>query len=68
MVFDIPAKYTPETRELPTAQEVEPWVATINTATVEGGFHGGDQDLPYCRSTAQGVIAVNRFRNGWPCT
>ena len=28
-LFDIPAKYTPETRELPTAEEVEPWVETI---------------------------------------
>ena len=28
-LFDIPAKYTPETRELPTAKEVEPWVKTI---------------------------------------
>ena len=28
-LFDIPARYTPETRELPTAEEVEPWVETI---------------------------------------
>jgi len=28
-LFDIPARYTPETREVPTAQEVEPWVETI---------------------------------------
>ena len=28
-LFDIPAKYTPETREVPTAEEVEPWVETI---------------------------------------
>ena len=28
-LFDIPAKYTPETRDLPTAEEVEPWVETI---------------------------------------
>ncbi|MGO9108439.1 MAG: glycosyltransferase [Thermoguttaceae bacterium] len=28
-LFDIPAKYTPETRDVPTADEVEPWVATI---------------------------------------
>ena len=28
-LFDIPAKYTPETREMPTAEEVEPWVETI---------------------------------------
>ena len=28
-LFDIPANYTPETRDLPTAEEVEPWVETI---------------------------------------
>ena len=28
-LFDIPARYTPETRDLPTAEEVEPWVETI---------------------------------------
>ncbi len=28
-LFDIPAKYTSETRELPSAEEVEPWVETI---------------------------------------
>ena len=28
-LFDIPARYTPETRELPTPEEVEPWVETI---------------------------------------
>ncbi len=28
-LFEIPAKYTPETRDVPTAEEVEPWVETI---------------------------------------
>jgi glycosyltransferase involved in cell wall biosynthesis len=28
-LFDIPARYTPETRDLPTAEEIEPWVETI---------------------------------------
>jgi glycosyltransferase involved in cell wall biosynthesis len=28
-LFDIPAKYTPEMREVPPAEEVEPWVETI---------------------------------------
>jgi glycosyltransferase involved in cell wall biosynthesis len=27
--FDIPARYTPDTRDVPTAEEVEPWVETI---------------------------------------
>jgi len=28
-LFDIPARYTPETRGIPTAEEVGPWVETI---------------------------------------
>ena len=28
-LFDIPARYTPEIRDLPAAEEVEPWVETI---------------------------------------
>ena len=28
-LFDIPARYTPRTRDVPTATEVEPWVETI---------------------------------------
>ena len=28
-LFDIPAAYTPQTRDIPTAEEVEPWVETI---------------------------------------
>ena len=28
-LFDIPARYTPETRDVPTAEEVAPWVETI---------------------------------------
>ncbi len=28
-LFDIPAKYTPGSREIPSAEEVEPWVQTI---------------------------------------
>ena len=28
-LLDIPSRYTPETRDVPTAEEVEPWVETI---------------------------------------
>jgi glycosyltransferase involved in cell wall biosynthesis len=28
-LFDIPARYSPDTRELPTTEEVQPWVDTI---------------------------------------
>jgi glycosyltransferase involved in cell wall biosynthesis len=28
-LFDIPVRYTPKTREMPSAEEVEPWVETI---------------------------------------
>ena len=29
LLFDIPARYTPQTTDVPTAEEVEPWVETI---------------------------------------
>ena len=28
-LFDIPTRYTPESRDLPSAEEVEPWIETI---------------------------------------
>ncbi len=28
-LFDIPARYTPSTREIPSAEEVEPWIETV---------------------------------------
>jgi GT2 family glycosyltransferase len=28
-LFDIPARYTPESRDLPSEQEIEPWIETI---------------------------------------
>ncbi|MBA3316090.1 MAG: glycosyltransferase [Planctomycetaceae bacterium] len=28
-LFEIPARYTPQTRDIPTAEEVEPWIETI---------------------------------------
>jgi glycosyltransferase involved in cell wall biosynthesis len=29
LVLDVPARYTPDTRDVPTAEEVEPWVEAI---------------------------------------
>jgi hypothetical protein len=29
LLFDIPARYTPETRDVPAAEEVEPWAEAI---------------------------------------
>ena len=29
LIFDIPSRYTPNTRIVPTAEELEPWVETI---------------------------------------
>ncbi len=37
-LFDIPAKYTAETREIPTAAEIEPWVETIIQLWDDGVF------------------------------
>jgi len=39
LLFDIPARYTPATREVPTAEEVEPWVATILRLWDDAAFY-----------------------------
>jgi glycosyltransferase involved in cell wall biosynthesis len=38
-VFDISEQYTPETRIVPTAEEVEPWVATIIRLWDDAAFY-----------------------------
>ena len=38
-LFDIPARYTPETRDIPTAEEVEPWVETIIRLWDDPGYY-----------------------------
>jgi len=39
VVLDIPACYTPETREVPSAEEVRPWVETIVRLWDDGEFY-----------------------------
>jgi hypothetical protein len=39
LVLDIPARYTPDTRTLPTAEEVEPWVQAIIRLWDDAGFY-----------------------------
>jgi glycosyltransferase involved in cell wall biosynthesis len=43
-LFDIPARYTPNTRALPTAEEVEPWVQTIIRLWDDAKFYGEASD------------------------
>jgi glycosyltransferase involved in cell wall biosynthesis len=40
-LFDIPVRYTPETRDVPTAEEVEPWVETIIRLWDDASFYDG---------------------------
>jgi hypothetical protein len=38
-LFPIPARYTPETTDVPTAAEVEPWLDTIVRLWDDGPFY-----------------------------
>ncbi len=38
-VFDLPERYTPESREIPTAEDVRPWVETIIRLWEDDAFH-----------------------------
>jgi glycosyltransferase involved in cell wall biosynthesis len=40
MLFDIPPRYTPESRDVPTAAEVEPWVETVLRLWDDKVFYG----------------------------
>jgi glycosyltransferase involved in cell wall biosynthesis len=50
-VFDIPACYTPETRIVPTAEEVEPWIETIIRLWDDATFY--EQACQNARKEAQ---------------
>ena len=45
-LFDIPARYTPETREVPMAAEVEPWIETILRLWDNPAEYGDGAALP----------------------
>ncbi len=38
-VFDIPDRYTPESKEIPTAEDVRPWVETIVRLWEDDAYH-----------------------------
>jgi glycosyltransferase involved in cell wall biosynthesis len=42
-LFDVPARYTPATRELPTAEEVAPWVKTLLRLWDDADFYAEQQ-------------------------
>jgi glycosyltransferase involved in cell wall biosynthesis len=50
-VFDIPERYTPETRLVPSAEEVEPWVETIIRLWDDAAFY--EQASQAARQEAQ---------------
>ncbi len=43
-LLDIPAKYTPESRELPSAEEVAPWIETIIRLWDDDAFYAAAVD------------------------
>jgi glycosyltransferase involved in cell wall biosynthesis len=55
-LFDVPARYTPETRDLPTAEEVEPWVQAIERLWDQGQLY--EQERQRCSK------AANAWREG----
>jgi glycosyltransferase involved in cell wall biosynthesis len=58
-VLDVPARYTPETLDLPTAEEVEPWVAMI--------IRLWDDAAEYERWSAAAPGALATVDGGEPC-
>jgi len=49
-LFDVPAKYTPQTRLMPSAREITPWVETIIRLWDDQAFYENEQQR--CRAAA----------------
>jgi hypothetical protein len=50
-LFDIPQQYTPQTRQAPTAEEVAPWVETIERLWDDPAFYAAESGR--CRQAAE---------------
>jgi glycosyltransferase involved in cell wall biosynthesis len=50
-LFDIPEKYTPLTREAPTAEEVAPWVETVERLWDDPSFYAAESER--CRQASE---------------
>src|SRR5262249_40025586 len=42
-LFDVPERYTPQTRRVPTAEEVAPWIDTIIRLWDDHAFYAQEQ-------------------------
>jgi glycosyltransferase involved in cell wall biosynthesis len=51
-LFDIPGRYTPETQDVPTAGEVQPWVDTIIRLWDQPGFYAESCQRAHARAQA----------------
>ncbi|HEX5273312.1 MAG TPA: glycosyltransferase [Gemmataceae bacterium] len=50
-LFDVPAQYTPESREVPTAEEMAPWVSTVLRLYDDEAFY--QEQRRRCRAAAE---------------
>jgi glycosyltransferase involved in cell wall biosynthesis len=50
-LFDIPERYTPQTRQVPTAEEVAPWIETIIRLWDDAAFY--EQERHRCLAAAE---------------
>ena len=71
MLFDIPACYTPETRIVPTAEEVEPWVEMILRLWDDEAFYRQQSEKAFARAAQWHPdrlrpLYVELFRNVLP--
>ena len=71
MLFDIPSRYTPDTRIVPTVEEVEPWVETILRLWDDEAFYRQQSEKALARAAQWRPDRLRRlyvefFRNVYP--
>ncbi len=59
LLFDIPDRYTPQTRDVPTATEVAPWVEAIIRLWDDAAFYEAE-----CRRARAAAVAWRPERLG----
>jgi len=71
LLFDIPTRYTPQTKDVPTPEDVEPWVETIIRLWDDEAFYGqqsqkGRQRAQRWHPNRLRPLYENFFRNACP--